>query len=73
MSETIPRYATFCRLVGYDQLTRFRMEQGFKPMPGAEGWQLSTPSLLLYASSGLHWNCLPKRAGKRFAGNSEAE
>jgi kynureninase len=26
------------------------MEKGFKPMHSAEGWQLSTPSLLLYAS-----------------------
>ncbi len=30
--------------------TRFKMEKGFKPIPTAEGWQLSTPSLLLYAS-----------------------
>jgi len=26
------------------------MEKGFKPMQGAEGWQLSTPSFMLYAS-----------------------
>ena len=26
------------------------MEKGFRPIPTAEGWQLSTPSLLLYAS-----------------------
>ena len=34
---------------GYDKATRFNMEKGFKPIPTAEGWQLSTPSLLLYA------------------------
>ena len=34
---------------GYDKATRFKMEKGFKPVPTAEGWQLSTPSLLLYA------------------------
>jgi kynureninase len=26
------------------------MKKGFLPIPSAEGWQLSTPSLLLYAS-----------------------
>jgi kynureninase len=35
---------------GYDKETRFKMEKGFRPIPTAEGWQLSTPSLLLYAS-----------------------
>jgi kynureninase len=34
---------------GYDKSTRFKMEKGFKPIPSAEGWQLSTPPLLLYA------------------------
>lgn len=35
---------------GYDAATRFKMEKGFVPMDGAEGWQLSTPSILLYAA-----------------------
>ena len=35
---------------GYYKDTRFTMEKGFKPIPTAEGWQLSTPSILLYAS-----------------------
>jgi kynureninase len=35
---------------GYDKETRFKMEKGFKPIPTAEGWQLSTPSLLSYAT-----------------------
>ncbi|MCR6722050.1 MAG: kynureninase [Chitinophagaceae bacterium] len=35
---------------GYDAATRFKMEKGFIPMAGAEGWQLSTPAILLYAT-----------------------
>lgn len=35
---------------GYDKDSRFKMEKGFKPIPTAEGWQLSTPSIFLYAS-----------------------
>lgn len=45
--QNISRFAGWW---GYDKTTRFRMEKGFKPIASAEGWQLSTPSLLLYAS-----------------------
>lgn len=31
---------------GYDKDTRFKMEKGFKPIPTAEGFQLSNPSIL---------------------------
>ena len=35
---------------GYNKETRFRMQKGFEPVPTAEGWQVSTPSPLLYAA-----------------------
>jgi kynureninase len=35
---------------GYNRATRFKMAKGFKPEGTAEGWQLSTPSILLYAA-----------------------
>jgi kynureninase len=35
---------------GYDKATRFLMQKGFVPIGTAEGWQLSTPSPLLYAA-----------------------
>ncbi|MCU7549016.1 kynureninase [Chitinophagaceae bacterium LB-8] len=35
---------------GNDKNTRFLMEKGFRPTLTAEGWQLSTPSPILYAT-----------------------
>ena len=35
---------------GYNKANRFKMEKGFDPIPSAEGWQLSTPSPILYAA-----------------------
>lgn len=34
---------------GHDKATRFRMGPVFEPIPGADGWQVSTPSLLALA------------------------
>jgi kynureninase len=34
---------------GHDESTRFRMGPDFHPMPGADGWQVSNPSILSMA------------------------
>lgn len=34
---------------GHDKATRFRMGPDFEPIPGADGWQVSTPSILSLA------------------------
>lgn len=35
---------------GYNKADRFKMQKGFDPVRSAEGWQLSTPSPVLYAA-----------------------
>jgi kynureninase len=39
----LPRFAGWW---GHDKAARFRMEADFEPIAGAEGWQLSNPSIL---------------------------
>ncbi|MGA3210836.1 MAG: kynureninase [Terriglobales bacterium] len=43
----LPRFAGWW---GHDEQSRFRMRPDFVPMKGAEGWQLSNPSILTMAA-----------------------
>ena len=47
--HTDPSLQRFAGWWGHEKSTRFKMEKGFMPIASAEGWQLSTPSPLLYA------------------------
>ncbi len=42
-SDDLPRFAGWW---GHDQNERFLMEKGFKPMEGADGWQMSNMNIL---------------------------
>jgi kynureninase len=46
LSFDLPRFAGWW---GNDKATRFRMEPQFRPMEGAEGWQVSNPPVLAFA------------------------
>jgi kynureninase len=43
----LPRFAGWW---GHDEQARFEMEPNFQPMTGAEGWQVSNPSILSLAA-----------------------
>jgi kynureninase len=46
-NPTLPRFAGWW---GHDEGERFKMEKGFKPMFGADGWQLANSNVLALAA-----------------------
>jgi kynureninase len=62
-----PRFAGWW---GHDEESRFRMGPDFHPMEGAEGWQLSNPSILAMAALRASMDIFDEAGMERLRGRS---
>lgn len=67
-SPELPRLAGWW---GHDEAERFKMEKGFKPMFGADGWQLANSNVLALAAHQASLDIFQEAGMKRLRQKSE--
>jgi kynureninase len=67
-NANLPRFAGWW---GHDKESRFRMVPDFQPISGAEGWQLSNPSILSLAALRASMDIFDEAQIKRLRAKSE--
>ena len=68
-NHQLPRFAGWW---GHDKTSRFQMPSKFQPIPGAEGWQLSNPSILSMAALRASMEIFDEVTMARLRAKSEA-
>jgi kynureninase len=68
-NQQLPRFAGWW---GHEKSSRFQMPAQFQPIPGAEGWQLSNPSILSMAALRASMEIFDEATIKRLRAKSEA-
>jgi kynureninase len=68
-NHELPRFAGWW---GHDKNSRFRMPSNFQPIAGAEGWQLSNPSILCMATLRASMEIFDEVTMARLRAKSEA-